>query len=241
MLSGALCQIRVQAVRAQSGCRCYVLGSRPTLSSRNWWAMRKRLGFGTVLLAVWIVAFGGLFLFNDSTPAVTWLAFLFGGPAVYGLVRIGRSAQRGEARGRARGTETKRYHLKENPLPQGHQIYAKRLEPTGLGIEDRKESAVRFARGSHQRLRLEHEPENQVDPNAVRVIGIWRESGEEHHARLGYVPHQLAGAIAELDILGEVSPRLAKTYVSSGGYVEIMFQITGPKARVEEWRGQSGT
>ena len=64
------------------------------------------------------------------------------------------------------------------------------------GISRRVSVATDFIRGMSQRLELEREPDNLVDANAVKVIGIWLDgSSNIHREQLGYVPREAAALI----------------------------------------------
>jgi hypothetical protein len=81
------------------------------------------------------------------------------------------------------------------PIPEGHQIYADRLEV--MGVVKRKADATRFVRGRDQRLEIEQDPDNPVDRNALNVIGCWKGWFLEHRGHLGYVPRDVAKVVQE--------------------------------------------
>jgi hypothetical protein len=95
-------------------------------------------------------------------------------------------------------------------IPKGYQIYEDRLTPAGISF--RKDDAAAFARSADGWLELELEPEpsNKHDKNAIKVI-LGR----------GFLPL--------------VRPRLINTYIGRDGYIEILFQILGPKGRKKEY------
>jgi hypothetical protein len=121
------------------------------------------------------------------------------------------------------------------PIPDGHQIYADRLEVRG--VAHRKMNAVAFVSGKRDHaLELEREPSNKYDPNAIKIFGVWRGWFLRHRVDVGYVPREVAAVIAELDVFEVIRPRLARTYLSSRGFVDIYFEITGPKERAHEFK-----
>lgn len=129
----------------------------------------------------------------------------------------------------------RQYHLK--PLRAGVQIYAERLAVAG--IARRKSAAIRFVKGSEHRLELEPEPSNPHDRNAVRVVGCSRGLFRHRRTFLGYVPRGAARIVAEGAF--EVEPRLLKTYLGDKGFVEVEFQLIGPKHRAAEFKAAFGT
>ena len=111
------------------------------------------------------------------------------------------------------------------PMPKGFQIFAPRL--TVAGIQYRIDDAKQFAQGSNQTLALEREPDNAHDPNAFRVVGLWR----ERRVFIGYVPKAPAEQIVGSGLLESVRARLERIYLGSNGFVDVTFQIVGPKEK----------
>ena len=57
-----------------------------------------------------------------------------------------------------------------------------------------REAAIKsFVQGRSRRLELERDPDNKDDPNAIKVIGIWKTHlGRPRRGQLGWVPEELA-------------------------------------------------
>ena len=121
------------------------------------------------------------------------------------------------------------------PIPKGHQIYA---DLGAKGLTFYKENVIRFIQGYNQGIKLEREPDNPKDPNAIELIGLWTDqyTDRDYATKIGYVPRQAAAVVAELCIFEEVLPRLRKIYLGRDGYAEVDYQITGPKARTDEFK-----
>jgi len=120
------------------------------------------------------------------------------------------------------------YHLQESPIPEGYQIYEERLEVAGLVY--RKKDVARFIRGRRPRLEFEREPTNKHDPNAIKIIGISESplfGPRKRH--IGYVPAEIAERIVAGGYWNRVLPRLLHTYLSDKGFVEVDFQLLGPR------------
>jgi len=75
----------------------------------------------------------------------------------------------------------------------------------GITRPEREDSVKGFIEGSARKVRLEPEPDNAYDPNAIRVMGIWKEGGEEKEGMLGYIPKEIAADIEQDDIVGCVN------------------------------------
>lgn len=121
----------------------------------------------------------------------------------------------------------KQYHLADYPMPEGFRIYRDRVPVKRVTL--RKPDAAAFCKGAGKQLALEREPNNQHDPSAIRVIGSWRGWFSRKERMLGYVPAEEAAKLVQLDLAAHVLPRLLKTYLGADGFVEIEFQIIGPK------------
>lgn len=100
------------------------------------------------------------------------------------------------------------------------------------GIQHRLEAARAFALGAEQSLRLEPEPTNPHDRNAIKVLGIFVYQGQKtYQAQLGYVDAFTAKVIAEEGIVAVIQPRLKRIWW--GGFkrdfIVINFDVLAPK------------
>lgn len=128
----------------------------------------------------------------------------------------------------------KQYHLDEYPLPSGFRIYFDRVPV--MGITMRKADAATFCKAHGRELALEREPGNRHDANAIKLIGSWKGWFGRKSRHLGYVPSDMAAKLAETGLVSTVRPRLMKTYLGTDGFVEIEFQVIGPKEHYERLR-----
>ena len=120
-------------------------------------------------------------------------------------------------------------------IPEGFQIYEDRLTPAGITF--RSDDALAFARSSMGWLELEPEPGNKYDKNAIKVIGCTKGLFWTKRRFVGYVPKGVSANLVGRRFLSLVRPRLMNTYVAEDGYIEILFQILGPKGRKKEYEG----
>lgn len=130
---------------------------------------------------------------------------------------------------------TKKFHLQEQEIPEGFQIFEERLEV--VGVKFRKQDAAAFAEASNIWLELERDAANKHDKNAIKVIGCSKGFLGTKRRFIGYVPKEVASAIVENGFWGKVKPRLLKTYVGDLGFVEILFQLLGPEGMKKEYQG----
>jgi len=108
------------------------------------------------------------------------------------------------------------------PIPKGFGIIESNIYVAGLFKY--KQNALKFMKDSNQVLELERDVENEFDKNAIKVIGKCSSARDQ----LGYIPKEIAGALVETQLINEVFPRLVRIY-KKGDYLEIQFQIIGPK------------
>lgn len=126
------------------------------------------------------------------------------------------------------------YHIKESPIPAGFQIYEERLEVAG--VQHRLADGQRFIKGKDYEISLEADPTNPYDSNAVKVLGSSKGLWGRKSRHIGYLPADTAMRVTAFGI-SDVCPRLLKTYLGKSGYVEVLFQVLGPKGRKKEYLG----
>lgn len=120
----------------------------------------------------------------------------------------------------------KEYHLGRQPIPNGYCILEERVHLSG--IQFHRQAAASFCRGSDQQVVLRPDPGNLDDKNAIAVVGEWRGWFFSKAERVGFVPKEISERLAANGLTNLVHGRLLKTYVSDGGFVEIIIQIIGP-------------
>lgn len=124
----------------------------------------------------------------------------------------------------------RKYHLGEQPIPEGFEIFEERLAIAGIRF--RKDDARAFAESGGGWLEFERDAANQHDANAIRIIGCTKGLIFGTTRRfLGYVPSEVAKAVVQAGYWVQVQPRLLKTWVGDTGFVEILFQLLGPKGK----------
>ncbi|WP_396189724.1 HIRAN domain-containing protein [Flavobacterium sp.] len=110
-----------------------------------------------------------------------------------------------------------------DPIPAGYQIYNKSAQL--VGIKYRKDDFLKFAHSDEQALEIELEPGNPKDPNAIKVIGTTK-TGRYF---IGYLPKEDARQIVNSGLAASVKARLMQIYIGKNGYVDMRWQIIGPK------------
>lgn len=115
------------------------------------------------------------------------------------------------------------------PIPAGFQIYAERMPIAGIHL--RKSEALNFAKAKNQELKLQREPDNEHDSNAIKVIGI---SGPNEYF-IGYLPKELSEQLVLTGLFDSVLARLARIYVGRDDFLDIQYQIVGPKSSKKQF------
>lgn len=131
------------------------------------------------------------------------------------------------------------YHLQDKELPEGLQIFEGRLEVAGVSF--RKADATSFVKAGKKWLELEREVGNKHDKNAIKVIGCSKGFFVTKRRFIGYVPKEVSKLIVSSGFLEKIKPRLLKTHEGTGGYVEILFQVLGPKGKKYEYNPPKST
>src|SRR5262249_62287371 len=75
------------------------------------------------------------------------------------------------------------------------------------GIQYRLPNVKAFAKGRRQELRFEPDPGNPHDPNAIKVIGIYKGWFFTHSVHIGYISASVAQMIAERGLVSNILPR----------------------------------
>lgn len=130
---------------------------------------------------------------------------------------------------------TKKFHLQDQEIPDGYMIFEERLEVAG--IQYRKKDAISFSQNSEGCwLEFERDENNQYDKNAIKVIGYRKGFIDTKRYFIGYVPKEISLLIIEGGFWEVVKPRLLKTYIGKGEYVEILFQLLGPVGKKYQFK-----
>jgi hypothetical protein len=111
---------------------------------------------------------------------------------------------------------------------------AEYVEVAGISQPDARAAAEAFCAGEQQYLELERDPDNAFDPNSIKVIGVWTESGTktERREQIGWMPRALAAMIATA---APEAPLAATVRV-----VFLPRPDAGPGLRFDVWQPRGG-
>jgi hypothetical protein len=116
-----------------------------------------------------------------------------------------------------------------SPIPDGYQIYV--AQTAVAGSHFRRAQVERLFKFQKPSIDFEPEPTNSHDPNAIKVIAY---NGDSHSSiHVGYVPSKLAKQFARSGVVKRLHPRLRMVQI--GDYVEVEFDVCGPKAEKSEF------
>ena len=123
-------------------------------------------------------------------------------------------------------------------IPEGFQIFQDRVAIAGM--LHYKDAAILFAERHVEYgigwVEFERDLSNSYDPNAIKIMGCNKTRSGHQRNLLGYMPKEVSEVLVERGYLEYVIPRLTNAYVSESGYIEILFQILGPKEKIYEFR-----
>ena len=109
--------------------------------------------------------------------------------------------------------------------PDDHQIYYKQFEVAGVFC--RKGALEKFVKLKDPYLRLEPEPTNSHDRNAIKVIGVGKGWFREKSFHIGYIPAEYAAEIAKWkDAVTKLLPRMR---MIDQRFDRVVMELTGPK------------
>ena len=128
---------------------------------------------------------------------------------------------------------TANYVLSQTTIPDGYQIYEERLEVSGVSF--RKNEARPFVKSGSTSIYLERETDNPHDRNAIAIYGKAKKLFGVKNYHLGFVPKEIAKKVVENGFGEQVIARLYKTYLGSDGFIEIEFQLLGPKGQYYDY------
>jgi hypothetical protein len=117
----------------------------------------------------------------------------------------------------------------DEKIPEGFAIFLKNSFITG--IQYRREDVIKFIHSGEIGLALEQEPDNPEDKNAIKIIG---KSGADKYF-LGYLSRDYSKQINDSGLFEKIFPRLLRVYHGKDDFVDITFQIIGPKSLKEDF------
>ncbi|MEX2495707.1 MAG: hypothetical protein WD448_06445 [Woeseia sp.] len=82
---------------------------------------------------------------------------------------------------------------------------------------------------------MEAEPSNQPDPNAIAVFGARKSLFGRVEKKIGYIPAEISSQIADAGLSGQAVLRPKSLYISDDGYVDLKFDLLGPKELYEQY------
>ncbi len=103
----------------------------------------------------------------------------------------------GEYRLRSDDAHIVRLRFKLQVTGKSIRLIARDVPVAGMTFNEALVNTTSFISGRGRSLVLEWNPQNEHDPNAIRVIGRWRSAtGRENEMQIGWVPRNTAARIA---------------------------------------------
>jgi hypothetical protein len=116
-------------------------------------------------------------------------------------------------------------HNFEYDLPSGWKTAESEIDVAG--IQYRRAEAEAFVRGHDQAIRLEPEPKNPRDRNAIKVIGVYakRAGGAKQETHIGYIPSEMAATLHDAGLTARVRGQLQNVYEGDNGYLGVRLDL----------------
>jgi hypothetical protein len=111
--------------------------------------------------------------------------------------------------------------------PEDHQIYYTQFEVEGEPY--RRDSLKALMKLKDQYLRLEAEPSNSHDRNAIKVIGVGKGWFREKSLHIGYIPAVMAAEIAKKK--GAIELLFPRLRMIDQRFDRVVMELTGPQGR----------
>src|SRR5690625_4957937 len=95
------------------------------------------------------------------------------------------------------------------------------LPVTGISYDGRDKAAKRMIfKGQNRGVRLQRDLGNKFDPNAIKVIGHWMESGRQKEAQIGFIPADTAEELKHFsgDMVATISQIFAPSRDKTPGF-----------------------
>ncbi|WP_444933636.1 HIRAN domain-containing protein [Microbulbifer sp. JTAC008] len=118
-------------------------------------------------------------------------------------------------------------HFK-SPIPKGYRIFFGAMSVAGVGF--RKSEVAKAFDEAEVSLKLEPDPQNAHDPNALKVVALKEGIFRTRKLHIGYVPKEIAKTIAEKNIEQELLLRAQSVWVGDKGGMDVVIDILGPKS-----------
>lgn len=87
--------------------------------------------------------------------------------------------------------------FKHTHLKGFHRIVARKVKLAGISQPEWLPNAAAFLEAHERHIVLERYPDNPQYPNAIRVIGLWKEDGEDKRGQIGWIPADVSKSLAE--------------------------------------------
>ena len=168
-----------------------------------------------------------LILLLIGIAVVVWLVRKGKGTAKQ-APRGGGTALRMEVTGSRGSREQYKALIRRNfeyKLPSGWKAAETEIDVSG--IRYRRSEAEAFIRGHDQAIRLEPEPKNPRDCNAIKVIGMYakRSGGAKQETHIGYVPSEMAARLHDAGLTARARGQLQNVYEGNNGYLGVRFDL----------------
>jgi len=118
-------------------------------------------------------------------------------------------------------------------VPDGYRIFEREFPVAG--VQHHKQNFFKVVKSGNVDFRMQAEPSNQHDPNAIAVFGARKSLFGRVEKKIGYIPAEIASQLGDAELTGQVVLRPKSLYISDDGYIDLKFDLLGPKELYEQY------
>lgn len=118
-------------------------------------------------------------------------------------------------------------------IPDGYRVFER--EFSIAGIQHYKDNFFKAVKKGNVEFRMQPEPTNRHDPNAIAILASRKSLFGHLEKKVGHVPGEIASQIADAKVGDKLVLRPKKLYISDDGFVDLKFDILGPKECFEQY------
>ena len=118
-------------------------------------------------------------------------------------------------------------------IPDGYRIYEREFPVAG--VQHHKQNFFKIVTKGNVEFRMQAEPSNKQDPNAIAVLGSRKSLFGRVERKLGYIPAEIASQLGDAELSGQVVLRPKALYIGDDGYIDLKFDLLGPKDLYQQY------
>lgn len=118
-------------------------------------------------------------------------------------------------------------------IPEGCRVFEREFPVAG--VQHHKENFFKIVKKGNVEFWMQPEPSNPHDPNALAILGSRKSFFGRMEKKIGYVPAEIASQLGDAKVSDKVVLRPKALYISDDGYIDLKFDLLGPKDLYEQY------